>query len=290
MPIKREDLKTSSNRLEAWLHGTVPHSSQDLKLVPAEKPFPFMKLPPELRQLVFKELLVQSQDIVIFEEYWETAYHARITSLAEMSHRVSHSPAATCQIFRASKACYNEAMPIYFSCNRFAFESLDLLLLLDKLKVDYRRNIKNLSINLWGHFPAKSIRILRACTALRRLHLHVSFRTLRYSKYGFFSVLKSNGINDLLKIRGITELDVTKSELSFFDTRMEGWEPFLEALQVLKQPYSTTALRCQYMKDYPPEKAQRVIFGKANVMTRSERRLIKNAGEEQEVVDEQQQS
>lgn len=290
--IKCEDQETSNHVLNPSPFTIVPYPGEDLKVVPVEKPFPFMKLPPELRQMVLKELLVQAHDIVIFNVSWQLEYSAKIRSLTDLSHRLSHwashSPAETCQIFRVSKMCYNEAMPIYFGCNRFRFETLDLMSLLDKLKVDYRRNIKSLSINFWGHFPAKATRILRACTALRRLHLHISFRTLRYSNAGFFPVLKSSGINDLLKVRGIVELEVTKLEIPFIDMKMEGWEPFLEALQVLKQPYSAAAIRCQNTKDYPPDKAKRVVFGKANVVTRSERLLMNNSGEEQDEPNEQQ--
>lgn len=51
------------------------------------------------------------------------------------------------------------------------------------------------------------------------------------------------------------------------------WQELLEALQVLKQPYSEAAIRRQDKKDYPPEKAKRTVFGRANVVTRAETRL-----------------
>ncbi|KAI4168994.1 MAG: hypothetical protein LQ343_006025 [Gyalolechia ehrenbergii] len=284
--VKCEDRETSTDMLKALPRATISNSGEDVNVVPAEKPFPFMKLPPELRQMVYKELLVQSQDITISNRYWGFCFDTKIGVLEHTNKQVAHSPAATCQIFRASKACYNEAMPIYFGCNSFAFESLDLLLVLDKLRVDYRRNIKSLSVKFWGNSPAKSARLLRGCTALRQLSVEISYATLRYGKSEFLPLLNSNGINDLLKVRGITDLKVTKSDgCNRFLREMEGWEPFVEALQVLKQPCSAAALRYQYTKDYPPEKAKRIVFGKTNVMTRSERNLTKNAGKEQEGTD-----
>ncbi|KAL8937943.1 MAG: hypothetical protein Q9216_004163 [Gyalolechia sp. 2 TL-2023] len=283
--VKCEDREMSNDAPKTLPRPTVSHCSGDVKVVPADKPFPFMKLPPELRQMIYKDLLVQSHEITITDTCW-SLFGIRDGPVRIVVDDAAHSPSATCKIFRVSKACYNEAMPIYFGCNSFAFESLDLLLLLEKGKADYRRNIKSLSVHFCGKSPAKAARMLRGCTALRELSVQINHGTLRYGKSEFLPLLKSNGINDLLKVRGISELNVTKPEIyKLSSTITEEWEPFVEAMQVLKQPRSAAALRYRYAKDYPPERAKRVTFGKANVATRSEKRILKNAGKEQEGID-----
>ncbi|KAL9027162.1 MAG: hypothetical protein Q9196_004279 [Gyalolechia fulgens] len=287
--IKREGRETSTDVLKPLPGATVACCGEDVKVVPAEKPFPFMKLPPELRQMVYKELLVQSQEILISNRHWAFCFDPKLDAMEQKDDQVVHSPADTCQIFRASKACYDEAMPIYFGCNSFTFESLDLLSLLDKLRVDYRRNIQSLSVQFWGNSPAKSARLLRGCTGLRQLGVQISYATLRYGKSDFLPLVNSKGINDLLKLRGITDLKITKVDgHCCFLRDIKNWEPFVEALQVLKQPYSAAALRYQHVKDYPPAKAKRTVFGKTNVMTRSERKFIQNMGKDQEAIDQRQ--
>ncbi|KAL9033080.1 MAG: hypothetical protein Q9214_007678, partial [Letrouitia sp. 1 TL-2023] len=45
------------------------------------------------------------------------------------------------------------------------------------------------------------------------------------------------------------------------------------------EPQTPQFLRLQAKRDYPPDKAQRMVFGKSNVITRSEAKLNKS-GEE----------
>ncbi|KAI4232178.1 MAG: hypothetical protein L6R40_007493 [Gallowayella cf. fulva] len=98
------------------------------------------------------------------------------------------------------------------------------------------------------------------------------------------------GLRELLKVRGIQTMEFHLALSSPPNTTWESivpdWQQFLAALEVIKQPYSEAALIRQYKKDYPPEKAKRTVFGKANVATRSERRLT-SASETQAGVPQQ---
>ncbi|KAL8959580.1 MAG: hypothetical protein Q9193_003585 [Seirophora villosa] len=212
-------------------------------------PFPFMKLPSEIRVMIYKEVLVAPSEVAVHYRSW-WILHTTIEDHA--GDEEFHSPALTCRIFRVSKTIYAEAMPIYFGCNTFAFVSLDILSVLNKLKPDFRRSIRSLSINFWGLTPAK---------------------TIRCWKNEFLPLLKAHGVNDLLKLRGIEELKVENASHYAMEDFIKGWEAFVGALQVLKQPRNAVTLRRQDRKDYPPEKAKRTVFGKTNVTTRSERVL-----------------
>ncbi|KAL9010984.1 MAG: hypothetical protein Q9173_004132 [Seirophora scorigena] len=233
-------------------------------------PFPFMKLPSEIRVMIYKEALVAPSEVAVHYRPW-WILHTTIEDHA--GDEEFHSPALICRIFRVSKTIYAEAMPVYFGCNTFAFVSLDILSVLNKLKPDFRRSIRSLSINFWGLTPAKSVKLLQGCISLRKLLLRVGYRTIRCWKNEFLPLLKAHGVNDLLKLRGIEELKVENASHYAMEEFIKGWEPFVGALQVLKQPRNAVTLRRQDKKDYPPEKAKRTVFGKTNVTTRSERVL-----------------
>ncbi|KAL8650467.1 MAG: hypothetical protein Q9210_003808 [Variospora velana] len=263
------------NGISQWVKREVPEVPKGATSLGPEslpvKPFPFMKLPPEIRVMVYKEVLVAPSEVAVHYRVW-WILHTTIEDRAGDDEY--HSPALTCRIFRASKTLYAEAMPIYFGCNTFSFASLDVLSLLDKLKPDYRRNIRSMSINFWGYTPAKSVKLLQGCISLRRLVLRVGYRTIRcWKNESFLPLLKSQGVNDLLKLRGIEELKVENANHSAMQDIIKGWTPFVEGLQVLKQPRKAITLRRQDKKDYPPAKAKRTVFGKTNVKTRSERLL-----------------
>lgn len=219
---------------------------------------------------IYKEALVAPSEVAVHYRPW-WILHTTIEDHA--GDEEFHSPALTCRIFRVSKTIYAEAMPVYFGCNTFAFVSLDILSVLNKLKPDFRRSIRSLSINFWGLTPAKSVKILQGCISLRKLSLRVGYRTIRCWKNEFLPLLKAHGVNDLLKLRGIEELKVENASHYAMEDFIKGWEAFVGALQVLKQPRNAVTLRRQDKKDYPPQKAKRTVFGKTNVTTRSERVL-----------------
>ncbi|KAL8714988.1 MAG: hypothetical protein Q9225_006449 [Loekoesia sp. 1 TL-2023] len=289
--IEWELQETNTDELKAVAQATTTSCGEHVKIARSEKPFPFMKLPPELRLMVFKEVLIEPSDIGFHYDQWAKLLIATIDDEHD-DGGVYYHPAATCSLFGVSKDFYKEAMPVYFGCNTFFFSSLDALMVLSNLKVEYRRSIKSLRVCFWGLSPAKSARLLRGCTGLRQLSLRMGNRRVRYSGMPFLPRLNWDGVNDLLKVRGITDLKVTpfdyKCKGQFPDQFVKGWEPFVERLQILKQPYSAAELRRQDMKDYPPKRAKRTVFGKTNVMTRSERKLVETATKGQQRIDEQQ--
>lgn len=264
----------------------VPNSKVTLKHDQPAKTaegFPFMKLPPEVRNMIYKEVLVPPKDIhiqVAWCSYARTAYDGLRT--------INHSPRRTCRLLRVSKAVYYEAFPIYFGCNTFYCDGVEALgEFLSKLKKDYRRNVRSLSFHFVGNSPAKSIKLLQGCVSLKSLEIGVTLRML--DDYGLRkpeSLKWLPGLNDLMKVRGIQELKVNLPGALFHPyweslRNQVSPESFIEDLQVLKHPRSEAMIRRQDKKDFPPEKAKRTVFGKANAKTRAEKAMADEHKEEE---------
>lgn len=157
--------------------------------------FPFMKLPPEVRNMIYKEVLVASKDI-----HMQVAWYSYPRSAYDGLRTMNHSPRRTCRLLRISKAVYYEAFPIYFGCNTFYCDGVEALgEFLSKLKKEYRRNIRSLSFHFVGNSPAKSIRLLQGCVSLKSLEIGVTLRML--SDHGLRkpeSLKWLPGLNDLM--------------------------------------------------------------------------------------------
>ncbi|KAL8928258.1 MAG: hypothetical protein Q9208_001968 [Pyrenodesmia sp. 3 TL-2023] len=231
--------------------------------VPAEA-FPFMKLPLELRAMVYKEVMALPLELTVrFFSHGRKTYHLLLEGEGT-GHPLQHSPSATCRLFTVSKAFYEEVMPIYFGCTSFIFPTVDSLSLLKNLKPDHRRCITSMSVNYSGRAPAESIKSLHGCTSLRRLSILFDSRTI-YSKEKELPLVKRYGVSNLLKLRGISELNVELTNSDKFMDRgrfLNQWDEFVEALQVIKQPRDAASLRRQDAKDYPKENVKSPILSK----------------------------
>lgn len=145
-----------------------------------------------------------------------------------------------------SRAIYGEAMPLYYSQNTFRFEdSYGLKKFTDKLGPDPRRHVTKLSVAWVGEALARASQSLGTFTGLRELKLDklilYAFRKIKDQKLQ----LKTYGLKDLLRIRGLDVLEV--SCRPFFQDRIpikctkEQLDAFEQSLQVLKQPRAVTS-------------------------------------------------
>ncbi|KAL8946133.1 MAG: hypothetical protein Q9222_007431 [Ikaeria aurantiellina] len=252
--------------------GSKPQHHSTTPAEPAlEKPFPLMKLPLELRTMIYKEALVAPDGLDIAFEMGQWHSHAEKPYLCRCNHSEPRLPTIY-KAFHVSVALYNETMPIFFGDNRFIFDNLDYMYdFLTGISPNCRRKIRQISVTFHGRSPAKSIKVLQRCTSLQQLSLRID-PLIRWSRGpAAVSLIKATGINNLLKVRGITNLEVTKTGYWNIDpSDPTDWEELVEAMQILKKPYHPSVLRLQEKKDYPPEKAKRTVFGKTNVRTRSE--------------------
>ena len=75
--------------------------------------FPFLSLAPEIRLLIYNELLVQSDDLL--------RTFCKCNFCARLKHLILGKNCLTISLLRTNKAIYNEALPILYAKNLFSF-------------------------------------------------------------------------------------------------------------------------------------------------------------------------
>ncbi|KAL8851890.1 MAG: hypothetical protein Q9221_003213 [Calogaya cf. arnoldii] len=225
--------------------------------------FPFMELSSELRNMIYKDVLVAPCpiDIEVRNYYGRT------------------SPTFP-------KRLHNETRPIYFNYNTFRCDSFQALrVFLSILKPEYRRCIRSLDFEFWGEAPAQAMKLLQGCVDLQYLQIDFAIWTLFDYRARKTRSLAFPGFNDLIKLRGIQRLQVNPPKGYLTGTVhwravMEDIDSIKNDLQVIKQPKSEAMIRRQQKREFPTEKAKRTVYGKANVMTRSEKAMANERQEE----------
>ena len=186
-------------------------------------------------------------------------------------------------LFAVSQIVHEEAVPLYFRTKPFCFSSLITLVeFLESAGPVCFQNLTSITFTYQGWYAAKAFKRLGECLALESVSIIVNVCTPEHDVgFGKRLLVKSAGMKDLLKIRGIKNLEIELRE--YFGFRRTTGNPyviapdeeqFVEALQVLKQPQDPAKIKRLLAKFTPKEKAQRSVFGKANVITRAERKLI----------------
>lgn len=244
-------------------------------------PFPFMRLPPEIRIMIYKELLVMPGTINI---KWKFFFEEKILRIEESVRSKDGMGLDVCidgksarQLLWASKTIYQEASTFYFGSNHFHFGSLNMLTkCLEHIKPDFRRLLRRITVRYMGYAPAKAMKALATCISLSELTLEICMSTGILER-GYQGLMKLNGLNDLLKIRGLEKVTLDTEDIDSHPRHHFGTfsdkDALADALQILKEPHDPAKLKRQEAKDYPKEKSQRTVFGKANVMTRTESRV-----------------
>ncbi|KAL8889599.1 MAG: hypothetical protein Q9215_003159 [Flavoplaca cf. flavocitrina] len=205
-----------------------------------QAPFPFMKLPAELRVMVYQYHFFQSAE--------HLAGHCEFAR-----ERACGSGGPACRLgivneyvhlgnlWITSKAIYHEAMPIYFSTHDFHFSCIgDLFKFLTTIPYYHRQHITKLSfVYTNGCRIPKSARIdnfdihqafrlLSECPNLIELGICLSgFETNRIFQSQW-------GLKTLLKLRGIERLTLEEVD-GWADAQITSLD---RSLSVLKGPYS----------------------------------------------------
>ena len=178
---------------------TVP-AMEDAPTVPVQ-PFPFMNLPPEIRTMVLKELLLMPGAIMVKDgmsvtgQTGESKYvrdpppFANVGSeVAEKQHVFKESEVVyqhdLIGMFSASKLIFQEAVPIYFGLNLFHFDDLDAFeRFITKLGAEFRWQLARVTITYRGYSPARAVKHLVGCVGLRELTLHIHKKSSTYSRF-----------------------------------------------------------------------------------------------------------
>lgn len=278
MEAKQQAVSTEAEHQGLKMEGEKQVIKMDEVTTVPNEPFPFMRLPPEIRNMVYKELLVVPGIICIHRdsdvEAGLTRVQESVRSKDGMGKSVRIDGKSIRQLLWTSKTIYKEASTFYFGSNHFRFASLDMLTeCLQHIKLDFRRLLRRITVPFWGLAPAKGMKALATCVSLSELTLGISWYTSRYLR-GDQNLMKPNGLNDLLKIRGLEKVTLDIEDIKYFhDLDISNFfdkDTLANALQILKEPHDPAKLKRQEAKDYPNRKSQRTVFGKANVMTRTE--------------------
>lgn len=241
--------------------------------------FPFLKLPLELRNMVYKELLIMPGTLEIIKS-WSSDHVVflvnRIQNVCASIETANQS--AVFVVFLVSKQIRREAISIYFGCNKFGAMDTDMLAqLLYHIGPEACNAIREISIEYdLGKHACKAFKLLAQCGGLRKLHFHMLSCPLSEPyppDFGQF-LLKKPGIQSLLKIRGIQELDVVVSCRRGISDSCEGSdrskESFTKALQILMEP-----------PDFRKQRriAPKELWYKAPMMTRARASRKEQSGE-----------
>lgn len=211
-----------------------------------KEPFPFMRLPPELRNMVYKELLVQPGMICIQFRGCPPGESVQRADGRGSDHCIDVK--ALRQLLWTSKTIYQEAAPFYFGSNHFRFQCLGTLTkCLQRLRPDSRRLLRRITVSFSNSTPARAMKLLGTCVSLSELTLEMCLGTAWSSRRKQDGRMQFNGLNDLLKIRGLDKFTVDTTHMEPY--REEGHNIFFDekgladVLEVLKEPRNPAKLR-----------------------------------------------
>ncbi|MCJ1456063.1 hypothetical protein MMC28_006420 [Mycoblastus sanguinarius] len=234
----------------------------------SESSFPFMKLPYELRQIVYNYHFLQP-----VEDHRHCDNLHWCPSEERCVFRTFNEGIPVRMLWTVSKAIYQEAMPLYFRTKKFIFTSLTSLIhFLSIIGPYHRQYITNVALETPNDFlceedsiRSKAFTLLCKCPALTSLRISFEMCISLVGDYTFQSPTEEElrhalvAIQDLLKLRGIQTLDIV-----FFDTWLDESraprDSLAENLQVLKQPYDAAAVEKRAMEGISPNPIPRENF------------------------------
>ena len=263
--------------------------------------FPLMRLPPELRAIVYKMHFAQAGEI---NNYPSTPPPPRLRALVSPERVIfegwpfwiPNEGVPVRLLWTLSKDLYHEAMPLYFQTTKFAFNSLESLAhFLNVIGPYHRQHVTSVHLNSSIFDPSmdgenrisdsetyaglQALKLLRKCPALR--HMQFNLPTVPYHL-----AETSEWFRAILKIRGLQSVEIKPVNTT------EYWTPddhltklFVhnkQVLQVLKQPHRPAAIKKREAKGISRVIVPRTFFG---YVTRSEVRDWFDARESEAVTE-----
>ncbi|KAL8823744.1 MAG: hypothetical protein Q9170_008323 [Blastenia crenularia] len=257
-------VETYSDDMVAYLKENISKLETTTEITETFKPtspFQFMKLPPELRMMVYKYHFLQVPDH-LGRHCWDTEKCSAGQTPCRNSQVNSGIPLQG--IWTVSKTVYHEAMPIFFAIQSFYFENVERLgKFLATIGPYHRQHITTVRfthLKVMGTiaFEVKeAFRLLGECPNL--VNLSIQFLGDNATKKSVPS------LNDLAKIRGIHKL-----EISFFDpywmVRIDdselqaGKKKIADKVEALTEPYTPAAMKRREAKGISKFAEPREIF------------------------------
>lgn len=208
-------------------------------------PFPFMKLPLELRQRVY---------------YFHFQQAKRPGGLGKDCPAGDYCPNAVYndsvsvrELIKVNKLVYDEAMPVYYRSQVFIFKSIKKFRAFLRAIGPFQRSyVAHVSFVWRGYHGTEVFRLLADCPRLRYLEVAVGpyFREELIhprphwrQQWEVMSPTKCPGVKTLLNIRGLLSVEFTLWREILRTRPLPDVEAFEEALQLLTQPYDNNTKR-----------------------------------------------
>ena len=244
--------------------------------------FPFMELPGEIRNMIYRNILIQPGIIYVNGDEYGPGYREDVVTrrlpdwmrgapdrMANYTHLFINQTTVR-RLLETSKTIYDEAAWFYYGCNHFFFSHLPILYnFLQATRPDFRRHITHMSLHYRGRYVAKAVNLLPQCVSLEKLELVLDERTIDDRHMKTSTRLRDMvGLKDLLQLRGLREVTLDThliDGVAKYATSLADQDYVVNALQVLTEPHNPVKLRRQFEKDYPGQIPQRTASGKAKV-------------------------
>ena len=234
--------------------------------------FPLMKLPLELRTMVYKMHFAQAAEFTYFPSSL-----CRFGGLAfqHWGFGVSNGGVPVRLLWTLSKDLYHEAMPLYFQTTKFTFNSLESLAnFLNVIGPYHRQHVTSVNLNSRKfdssmdrgrhvsnsetHAGLQALKLLRKCPVLR--HMQFNLPPVPYHL-----AETSEWFRAILKIRDLKSVDFNTLDANEYWTRddhlMKFHEHNKQVLQVLKQPHRPAAIKKREEKGISRVIVPRTFFG-----------------------------
>lgn len=248
-----------------------PQAEQEPPIVP----FPFMKLPLELRTMVYKMHFAQP----VIPRHIETVCSMPSLCLSDVSplqrcpFGVVNGGVPVRVLWTLSKDLYHEAMPLYFRNTEFTFYTLESLAqFLDKIGPYHRQHLSSVNLSSpkydssiirdnWlsdseTYVGLQAVKLLRDCPALRRMKFGLPPTASHMAE-------TSEVFRALLEIRGLDSVDV-HGFWRWPSTPLRFQEHDGQALQVLKRPHGAAAVKKREERGISHVVVPRTFFGPIN--------------------------
>ncbi|KAL8999993.1 MAG: hypothetical protein Q9169_001238 [Polycauliona sp. 2 TL-2023] len=240
--------------------------------VPAsEGPFPFMRLPTELRVMVYKYHFLQT--IEHSSAYCHTDVDGDCRAKGPILHRsIGNKGVNLGNLWITSKTIYMEAMPLYFSTHEFHFSSINTLArFLTTIPYHHRQHITKLAFhyNKTGHIDIHDVQqafiLLSECPNLTSLRILIEASAMPKI---LGSSQQQMGLKFLCRVRGIAELTVEQPREKMPEKMYhELFVPIEKRLAVLRKPYPQPEIRRHEARGITKETVARTCFTSSEMET-----------------------
>lgn len=213
--------------------------------------FPLMRLPLEIRLMIYNEHFNQAGETV------ESEFVCPAGPLCRLLRFNQGVPVR--KLLFVSKSIYQETMPLYYRTKNFNFcMPSSLASFLDVIGKFQRQHITTITLRLREDFTQASKKLFE-CPALENL-------TLRVPDYHFSdtqpTISNISGMNHFFKIRDLKFLEVRVLRITEQASLWKATMDYVTPLQFLKEPYNATAIKARKARGIVKATDVRTIFVK----------------------------